>query len=244
MSPPACGSKQLLIQANLDGELDAGATASLVAHIAECRDCAELQEELAGLSRQVRQSLTRHPAPAALRQTLQRSAPSRAAIRPNWRDGGWFAAGMAVAASIALLALPQRQTHPEQGDALVAAHIRALQPGHLLDVVSTDRHTVKPWFDGRLDFAPPVPDLAAEGFPLVGGRLDYLEGRPVAALVYRRNRHLIDLFIWPGAQAGRDRNVRGYAIESWSRDGMNFHAVSDLNDAEFARFRELLLKPD
>jgi anti-sigma factor RsiW len=121
----------------------------------------------------------------------------------------------------------------------VAAHIRALQPGHLMDVVSTDQHTVKPWFDGRLDYAPPVRDFAAQGFPLIGGRLDYVAGRPVAVLAYRRAKHLIDLFVWPGTGPDASRTARGYNVVAWSQDGMAFRAVSDLNASELQDFAAL-----
>ena len=126
---------------------------------------------------------------------------------------------------------------------MVASHIRALQPGHLSDVASTDQHTVKPWFDGRLGYAPPVKDLKAEGFPLAGGRLDYLAGRPVAALVYQRSQHVVELFAWPDGghldhgPAASSRS--GYNFLRWSQDGMAFWAVSDLNAQELADFVRL-----
>jgi len=123
-------------------------------------------------------------------------------------------------------------------DIVVADHIRALQPGHLLDVASTDQHTVKPWFDGRLDFAPPVKNLKADGFPLAGGRLDYLAGRAVAALVYGRRQHTINLFVWPSNDsAGSGQGSRnGYNFQRWSLDGMALWAVSDISAQELAEF--------
>ncbi len=120
---------------------------------------------------------------------------------------------------------------------IVASHIRALQPGHLMDAVSTDRHTVKTWFDGRLDYAPPVKDLAASGFPLSGGRLDYLAGRPVAALDYQRAKHDINFYVWPSRRvASVSGVVNGYNFISWSQDDMVFRVVSDLNAVELREF--------
>ncbi len=128
---------------------------------------------------------------------------------------------------------------PELIAALVNDHVRALQPGHLLDVVSTDRHTVKPWFDGRTDFAPPVKDLAAPGFPLLGGRLDYLHGRSVAVLVYSRGKHLVELFVWPssGSNAVPARvTLDGYNVVHWTSGGMSLTAISDLEPAGLEQF--------
>jgi anti-sigma factor RsiW len=170
-----------------------------------------------------------------------------AARHPWFRFGGrWleralpFGAGLAVAAALALVIVPPRGGGLT--DSVIASHIRALQPGHLMDIVSTDQHTVKPWFNGRLDYSPPVKDLASEGFPLVGGRLDYLDGRPVAALAYRRAQHVIDLYVWPSGRGiaapsgGGEHN--GYNYVRWSQNGMEFWAVSDVNQAELGEFAE------
>ena len=135
---------------------------------------------------------------------------------------------------------------PDLTGEIVAGHIRALQPGHLEDVASTDRHTVKPWFDGRIDFAPPVKDLAAERFPLRGGRLDYIGGRPVAALVYERDQHLIDLYVWPAAgdsaaavtTAPVLAQQQGYSVVHWTEGGMALWAVSDVEAGQLREFAE------
>jgi anti-sigma factor RsiW len=123
---------------------------------------------------------------------------------------------------------------------VVAAHVRSLMADHLMDIASSDQHTVKPWVDGKLDFAPPVADLAAQGYPLAGGRLDYLGGRGVMALVYRRHAHVINLFVWPqtsGADSGvRSDSSQGYNVAHFTRAGMTFWAVTDLNPEEFKAF--------
>lgn len=129
---------------------------------------------------------------------------------------------------------------------IVAGHVRSLMANHLSDVTSTDQHTVKPWFDGKLDFAPPVVNLASAGFPLVGGRLDFVDGRPVAALVYQRRLHFINLFIWPSTERQESSVVlqsrEGYNILHWTRGGMTFWAISDVSADDLRSFAELLKK--
>lgn len=230
--------KQLLIQAELDGELDAAGVAALAAHVRDCADCAALRADLGALSTRMRDEVTRFAAPASLRVAIPRepSAPR------YWGLGVAFGAGIALAAGLAaIFVLPAGVgAMPD----VVSAHIRALQPGHLLDVASTDRHTVKPWFDGRLDYAPPVRDFTTAGFRLLGGRLDYVAGRPVAALVYGRDKHLIDVFIWPGAHGASERVVQGYNVIAWSQSGMSYRAVSDLNVRELDALAALLRAPE
>jgi anti-sigma factor RsiW len=246
---PDC-DKVLLVQAELDGELDAAQAAALETHRAGCAICQAAQAELLrtremlrGEPYQTTPDDVRARVMARLRQAepqpvLGRPAPHRGWVFPSI---GGFGLGAACAAALAfLIVLPQRG---DLADQLVAGHIRALQPGHLEDVVSTDQHTVKPWFDGRLDFAPPVRDLAADGFPLKGGRLDYLDGRPVAALVYQRDKHVIDVFVWPQGAAALHRAsstaVHGYNVVHWAAEGMNFWAVSDLERAQLDEFAAL-----
>jgi len=215
-----CADWELLIQADLDGELDIVATARLARHVETCPTCARLQDQLGGLSAGIR-DLPREVAPPGLAAGL-RVTPVNRRFMPVF---GGAVIGMVLAASLLLLVNTQADPNAE----LVAGHIRALQVGHLSDVVSTDQHTVKPWFDGRLDYAPEVRDFAAAGFPLVGGRLDYIGGRAVAALIYRRAQHPIDVFVWPGA--GETTPVvsadKGFNVVRWTSGGMQFVAVSD-----------------
>ena len=263
MTGEGCDGMRLLIQADVDGELSPAEAVRVGAHLDGCPACTETQAQLLALSGRLRRELPYHPAPDSLRAALRARVaavstpdapqPGRtpaAVWRPSWwgrlprpglRSAAPFGAGFAVAAGLAfMLVLTPAGGLP---DAVVASHIRALQPGHLMDVASTDQHTVKPWFDGRLDYAPPVKDLAAEGFPLAGGRLDYLDGRPVAALVYQRRQHVIELYIWPddGRPTGgpADGSRSGYNFRRWSRGGMAFWAVSDLNAQEVADFVRL-----
>jgi anti-sigma factor RsiW len=227
------------------------------------------------LSQALRETATRHRAPAGLHRRLAASlaeaeadaaadATASAAVRPSaapatpaggrgraWWLTAWlrgaatFAAGALagllwaayVAAPDAPAPLPQE---------VVASHVRSLMADHLMDVASTDQHTVRPWFSGKLDYAPPVRDLAAQGYPLAGGRLDYLEQRPVAALVYRRQRHTINLYVWPAGAAAAGVELlsrQGYNLAGWRRDGMQYWAVSDLNARELSEFAQLLRQP-
>ena len=238
----------LLVQAEFDGELDAAQAARLSAHRNECAFCRAAEVDLARARELMRADLYQR-APDDLRErVLARLRTAETATTPQprmrWRftslrpPAFGFGLGAACAAAVMLLVLsPAEQSLTEQ---VVAGHVRALQPGHLEDVPSSDQHTVKPWFDGRLDFAPPVRDLAGAGFPLKGGRLDYVGGRAVAALVYQRDKHIIDLFVWPagsGAIAAPVSNERsGYNVVHWVQDGMNFWAVSDVEQNQLRDF--------
>ena len=240
MSANDCG-KLLLLQAELDGELDAAGAAALAEHRADCPVCKRNESVIVGVHQALQQA-TYHRADAELFRAVAgrlgtvRPAPARRGSLP-WRGLATFGAGAALAAAIVLTLLPLR--HPDMVAALVDDHVRALQPGHLLDVVSTNQHTVKPWFDGRLDFAPPVKDPAAAGFPLVGGRLDYLHGRSVAVLVYSHGKHVIELFVWPAS--GRTgvparAQLDGYHVVHWEANDMSFSAVSDLDPSGLEEF--------
>ncbi len=255
--PRACEETRLLIQADLDGELDAAATAVLAAHVAECPGCIEELRAVGALSARLRADAPRHAAPAALRSRIEESlAPRRAApaapsgFRRTLRfsrlflGAGSAIAGAAVAASLILMLAPSPREEAVEGE-LIASHVRALQPGHLTDVLSTDTHTVKPWFAGRIDYAPPVPDFARQGFPLIGGRLDYVDGRSVAVLVYGHGKHVIDLYVWPGTErqdAPTHETRNGYNLVYWGDHGMQCRAVSDVEPAALAQLARLWIE--
>jgi anti-sigma factor RsiW len=248
-----CTDARRLIPAKIDGELDATGDAALAAHLEGCAACARLvaeQQEWRGV---IKSRAQRFAAPAALRARL--AVALREADRPATPAARRYTAGwrpMAMAASVVLAvvlssSLTGYLTRPGDDDRLVqelvSDHIRSLMADHLTDVASSDQHTVKPWFHGRLDLAPPVDDLAADGYPLVGGRLDYVEQRPVAALVYRHAEHPINVFVLPsgGAPTAAAQSVaqRGFNLLHWTRGDLSFWAVSDLNLGELRDFQRL-----
>jgi anti-sigma factor RsiW len=256
----ACESNELLLQGYLDGELDVVRAIAFEEHLKTCADCAAELHEQQDLRDALRASKLYERAPEGLRTRIRAVLPSGAGgakVQPKVismqrrRALQWLAAAAAIAIAFfaGTKAIPniggQRQSDL-LAEEIVASHIRSLQPGHLFDVQSTDQHTVKPWFDGRLDFAPPVVDLAPAGFPLVGGRLDYAAGRPVAALVYQRRLHYINVLIWPQVQeqnAPPAAQVReGYNILHWAKDGMTFWAISDVATDDLQTFVALLRK--
>jgi anti-sigma factor RsiW len=256
-----CPENNNLIHAYLDGELDLLSTLQLEAHLRECAPCARTYKNHQTLRSAMSSGGLYYKPPHDLAQRIHRalqepnkikgsvsaSAPEAPRDIPWWRM--WALAGLA--ASVALIAgialwLAPRVSRPSQDDLLaqevLASHLRSLMASHLTDVPSSDQHTVKPWFNGKLDFSPPVKDLTSDGFSLVGGRLDYLENRPVAALVYQRRKHFINLFIWPSrAPSGQKTIMRqGYNLLHWSQADMTYWAVSDLNYSELQEFAKLI----
>jgi anti-sigma factor RsiW len=196
---------------------------------------------------------TRHRAPQALAErigdALADAAPRSARTHGRLWQGAGAAALAAMLLAVGIGVFSTRMTADDLlADEAVANHVRSLQGAHAVDVASSDRHTVKPWFNGKLDYAAPVRDLTAEGFALEGGRLDYFDHRPVAALVYRHRLHTINVFVLPArageAAATRTLHRQGFAIERWTKDGMDFWAVSDADPAALAQLRALLTAPD
>ena len=244
-----CVESRLFLHAHVDGELDVANRRELESHLKACAACAAAQESVKSLKTTLRQSPLRYDAPESLRQAVRRIArgSGNETRPPLWQSVLLWKTLALGATAVALAAILLRSAgmseHDQYLNEAVASHVRSLMAGHLTDVTSSDQHTVKPWFNGKLDFAPGVKDFAAQGFPLVGGRLDYLNGRSVAALVYRRNNHLINVFVWPAASAGREpagpENRRGYFVVDYEAGGLHYCLVSDLNVRELAQLANL-----
>lgn len=266
----SCKLTQRFVPGYLDGELDLSRTIEMETHLQVCAECARELERLQALRGALQRGSLAYAAPQALRERIQSSLRAPARAEAPERTSGWhglqflrpplilrWAGAFAVLALFAVTAwqfLPGLRG-PTSDHRLVAAvlssHLRSLEASHLMDVASTDQHTVKPWFDGKLDFSPPVEDLASDGFPLVGGRLDYLEGRQVAALIYQRRKHFINVFVWPDARASSSTQTiqpqQGYNMMRWSRGGFQFWAISDVSAqdlADFVRLLETRLAPE
>jgi anti-sigma factor RsiW len=243
---------EVQVDAYLDGELAASDAAELEAHLAGCASCGRFRADRLALRAAITAEMPRLEAPdvlrARVRASLRDEARSTGTRRPatSWR---W----LALAASLAVVAVGSwrlgsaRTASAILADEVVASHVRSLMPGHLSDVVSSDQHTVKPWFDGKLDFSPPVHDFAGRGYPLLGGRLDYLNGRPVAALVYGRRKHVVSVFLWPANRAERASTPpmrNGYHVVHWATPDFAYWVTSDIGQSELTAFGEMLRLAD
>jgi anti-sigma factor RsiW len=252
-----CELTQLNVPGYLDGELDLVRTIEMEAHLMQCPACAQEQENLKALRVALQRSSVAYAAPAGLRERIQSSlrASSRTEVQKGkikwpslnfWQLAGAFALLALISMSGWQWTARLRAPSSDQRIAaeVLSSHVRSLEGNHLMDVVSADQHTVKPWYDGKLDFSPPVEDLASDGFPLVGGRLDYIENREVAALIYQRRKHFINVFVWPNPTGPNSTQAiesqQGYNIMRWSRGGFQFWAVSDVAASDLAEFVRLL----
>jgi anti-sigma factor RsiW len=250
-----CSEWELMLHGFVDNELDAAHSLEIERHIATCPHCAEQLESLQALKQRIAQPGVHWRTPdhvraqvlAAISQEAaqQARAPARTGFSLLEFVRRWlFVPSLAALAASLFLVIGPMNDRSSVSDEVVASHVRSLLVDHLTDVATSDQHTVKPWFNGKIDFAPPVVDLAREGFPLAGGRVDYIGGRVVAALVYKRQSHVINLFVWPASSDGTATTVRtassrdGYNIENWRAGGLNFWAVSDGNADDLARFRD------
>ena len=269
-----CEEATRLMDGYLDGELDPITNQAIEQHLQDCPNCDRAYQGHRSLIRTIGNATPYYKAPAEMRERIRSSVrkeiteqstrkiapdaePPFAKKRPESRTvllgapWNWLglAAAVIFAAIIALNFLPGRQRPGADqflATQLIASHVRSLMANHLTDVASSDQHTVKPWLDEKLDFAPPVVDLSNEGFPLVGGRLDYLDNHPVAALIYQRRKHFINLFVWPvagdTARATTSRTHQGYQMVHWVDPDFNYWAVSDVNEKELQDFKQLFEK--
>jgi anti-sigma factor RsiW len=243
-----CDEAEILLHALIDGELDAGHAREVEEHVAGCARCAAALADYRAMSQAVAGADLRYTAPPSLRERIEASLPQPKSAEvvplPNRRSVlRGFAMGSAVSALAAtgLVAIVLRNDDAQRIESeVVSAHLRSLQAGHLIDVVSTDQHTVKPWFNGKLDVSPPVVDLTAQGFTLIGGRLDYLDARAIGAVVYKRRQHIINLFVAQTANTERKQatmeTMQGFNVRRWTEQGMNFWAVSDIGADELTEF--------
>jgi anti-sigma factor RsiW len=246
----SCNRSTTILHGYFDNELDVLGAADFERHLEQCPNCVNALETLESMRSSLNAVQLYEKAPAELRKKIlaRVGSPSPVTVFPTRAVWQW----LAIAAALVLVtSTGLRVVSPHRGDnyetvlaaEIIDAHLRSLQPGHLIDVVSTDQHTVKPWFDGKLDFSPPVQDFADQGFPLQGGRVDVVHGRAVAALVYGRRKHFVNVFIWPSNEkdaAPRSGSQQGYQWTEWRTGGMEFCAVSDAAPSALEQLRSLL----
>ena len=249
----SCQITQEFLHAYVDGEVDLARSLEVEQHMQNCQACASAYRNQTALRSAFKDSSLYYSAPEKLekriRSSLRREAKS--GVGRRWFDWRWLPIG--ALALILLLGFVIWRAAPglrPAGDDLLAHemvsnHVRSLQlESHRTDVISSDQHTVKPWFDGKLDFAPPVKDFSSQGFPLIGGRLEYLNNRAVAALIYQRQKHFINLYIWPAEESNARSEVatkrQGYNLLHWTNSGMTYWAISDLNGVELREFARLV----
>jgi len=263
--------KLFLIHGLVDGELDAANAVAIETHLKGCADCRAELEHIQGVRELIAAAPLRDRAPEGLRKRIDLMIDAEASPTPRvpaakhrpampaqlvWAGGGVaahilsgrWASGLVtglIAASLAVAVVVPQLTHTGMEEQLVQSHVRSLLVGHLVDVPTSNRHVVKPWFNGKVDFAPPVPELADEGFPLVGGRLDYIDGHEVAAIVYRRRLHVINLFVRPAHTLSLPGGVatrhQGYSLVRWTGGGLEYWAVSDVDPDDLKLFRQVYL---
>ena len=244
-----CTQSRLYMHALLDRELDPVTAAGIEAHMQTCAACTQAYADQTALHKAVWEQAAYYTAPAGLAaRMLAKAGAANAPARKKTRQWSWLPLAATVAATVVITWTTA--THMESGlrdervvEQVIAGHARSVLTNHLVEVASSDQHTVKPWLSSKLDFSPPATDLAEAGFPLVGARLDYVNSRPVAALVYQHRQHVINLFVWPDDKGGapgafRRAAKQGYNLLHWDNAGMTFWAISDLNQTDIKAFAE------
>jgi anti-sigma factor RsiW len=244
-----CKETKSLLNAYVDGELDSAGSLAVETHMRACASCLNDVERLHALGSAIVNGSLRFKAPARMKRNVQ--AAIRAA-NPEARNSVFYWRWASVLSSAVLIIAATWGVTTYWGrsseetlllNEIVSSHVRSMMANHVTDVSSSDSHTVKPWFSGKLDYSPPTKDLTEQGFRLIGGRLDYLHNRPVAALVYQRNQHFINLFVWPSNSAGNQEDQlarQGYNLIHWTRSGMTYWLVSELNLTELSECARLL----
>jgi anti-sigma factor (TIGR02949 family) len=250
----ACNLTTTALHGYMDGELDAERAAEFERHLERCPECLAAFQAQEALRASLHRQQLYEKAPESFQKKLfaltvpARSSASSSPARFLWLRIATTAAAVLLLAYACWRAVPWFANSGSENALaaeIVDAHLRALQPGHLTDVTSSDQHTVKPWFDGRIDFAPPVRDFGDQGFPLQGGRLDIVDGRTVAALVYGRRKHLVSVFVWPinqTSEAVRSGSRQGYQWLQWDDAGMRFWVVADTSVSDIQQFHELFVQ--
>jgi anti-sigma factor RsiW len=242
----ACADRISMLNALLDGELDAINAAQQEAHLKTCSGCAAEFERLQALRTLLGAPGVASVAPQALRARIEAGIAAEAAPAPKSKTA-WLAGGGAglLAASLALVIVAPQLAQRDLDRQLVASHVRSLLASHLTDIATSNQHVVRPWFNGKVDVAPPAPELKDQGYPLVGGRLDYIDGRVAPAIVYRRQLHTVNLFVQPaeGRLFNGDRTARrdGYSLVEWTSGGLRYSAVSDIEMRDLQQFKRVFV---